>query len=53
MLVTENKYLDWIQNYRTKGTTVKEKGNSYYLYKRISQRVKGKSIRSQSIHISA
>ena len=28
--------------HRVKGTTVKKKGNSYYLYKRTSRRVKGK-----------
>ena len=32
----ENKtvYPEWVQNYRTKGTTVKKIGSSYYLYKR-------------------
>ena len=40
----ENKtvYPEWVQNYRTKGTTVKKIGNSYYLYKRTSRRVPGK-----------
>lgn len=42
MPVTEKKYPDWVQKYRIKGTTVKKKGNSYYLYKRTSRRVKGK-----------
>ena len=42
MPVTEKKYPDWVQSYRTKGTTVKKKGGSYYLYKRTSHRVKGK-----------
>ena len=42
MPVTEKKYPDWVQSYRTKGTTVKKKGDSYYLYKRTSRRVKGK-----------
>ncbi len=42
MPVTEKKYPDWVQKYRTKGTTVKKKGDSYYLYKRTSRRVKGK-----------
>lgn len=42
MPVTEKKYPDWVQRYRTKGTTVKKKGNAYYLYKRTSRRVKGK-----------
>ena len=40
----ENKtvYPEWVQNYRTKGTTVKKIGSSYYLYKRNSRRVTGK-----------
>jgi len=42
MPVTEKKYPDWVQKYRIKGTTVKKKGNSYYLYKSTSRRVKGK-----------
>lgn len=42
MPVTEKKYPDWVQKHRTKGTTVKKKGNAYYLYKRTSRRVKGK-----------
>ena len=42
MPVTEKKYPDWVQKYRAKGTTVKKKGDSYYLYKRTSRRVKGK-----------
>ena len=42
MPVTEKKYPDWVQSYRTKRTTVKKKGGSYYLYKRTSHRVKGK-----------
>ena len=42
MPVTEKKYPDWVQKYRIKGTTVKKKGDSYYLYKRTSRRVKGK-----------
>ena len=42
MPVTGKKYPDWVQKYRTKGTTVKKKGDSYYLYKRTSRRVKGK-----------
>lgn len=53
MPVTEKKYPDWVQSYRTKGTTVKKKGGYYYLYKRTSHRVKGKSTHSQSILISA
>jgi len=39
---TEKKYPDWVQNQRRKGTTVKEKGGKYYLYKRTSHRVEGK-----------
>lgn len=35
-------YPDWVQEYRTKGTTVKKKGDAYYLYKRTSRRVPGK-----------
>lgn len=42
MPVTEKKYPEWVQKYRTRGTTVKKKGDSYYLYKRTSRRVKGK-----------
>ncbi len=42
MPVTEKRYPDWVQQYRTKGTTVKKKGDSYYLYKRTSRRVPGK-----------
>lgn len=42
MPVTEKKYPDWVQKYRTRGTTVKKKGDAYYLYKRTSRRVKGK-----------
>ena len=39
---TEKKYPDWVQKHRAKGTTVKKKGDSYYLYKRTSRCVKGK-----------
>lgn len=35
-------YPDWVQEYRTKGTTVKKRGDAYYLYKRTSKRVPGK-----------
>ena len=42
MPVTEKRYPDWVQRYRIKGTTVKKKGDVYYLYKRTSRRVKGK-----------
>ncbi len=39
---TEKVYPDWVQEYRIKGTTVKKKGEIYYLYKRTSRRVPGK-----------
>lgn len=39
---TGKKYPDWVQEYRTQGTTVKKKGEKYYLYKRTSRRVPGK-----------
>ena len=42
MPVTEKIYPDWVQAYRARGTTVKKKGDSYYLYKRTSKRVPGK-----------
>lgn len=42
MPVTEKKYPDWVQQHRTRGTTVKKKGDAYYLYKRTSKRVPGK-----------
>ena len=42
MPVTEKKYPDWVQEKRTRGTTVKKKGDTYYLYKRTSRRVPGK-----------
>lgn len=42
MPVTEKRYPDWVQKYRTKGKTVKKKGDAYYLYKRTSKRVPGK-----------
>lgn len=42
MPVTEKTYPDWVQAYRTRGTTVKKKGDAYYLYKRTSKRVAGK-----------
>lgn len=42
MPVTEKKYPDWVQRYRTRGKTVKKKGDAYYLYKRTSRRVPGK-----------
>lgn len=39
---TAKVYPDWVQKFRTKGTTVKKKGDAYYLYKRTSKRVPGK-----------
>lgn len=42
MQAKEKVYPEWVQAYRTKGNTVKKKGDSYYLYKRTSKRVKGK-----------
>ena len=42
MPVTEKTYPDWVQAYRVRGTTIKKKGDSYYLYKRTSKRVPGK-----------
>lgn len=39
---TEKKYPEWVQKQRRAGTTVKEKGGKYYLYKRTSRRVEGK-----------
>lgn len=39
---TEIVYPEWVQEHRTKGTTVKKVGNNYYLYKRTSKRVPGK-----------
>ena len=35
-------YPEWVQNYRTRGKTVKKIGNTYYLYQRTSKRVPGK-----------
>jgi hypothetical protein len=42
MPVTEKKYPEWVQQYRERGTTIKKRGDSYYLYKRTSRRVPGK-----------
>lgn len=42
MPTTEKIYPEWVQTYRTRGTTVKKKGDAYYLYKRTSRRVPGK-----------
>lgn len=42
MPVTQKTYPEWVQKFRTKGTTIKKKGDSYYLYSRTSKRVPGK-----------
>ena len=42
MPVTKKTYPEWVQQYREQGTTIKKKGDSYYLYKRTSRRVPGK-----------
>lgn len=42
MARTEKVYPEWVQKQRIKGTTVKKKGDAYYLYKRTSKRVPGK-----------
>ncbi len=42
MPVTQKTYPEWVQKYRTKGKTVKKKGDAYYLYSRTSKRVPGK-----------
>lgn len=42
MPVTEKVYPEWVQAQRKRGTTVKKKGDTYYLYKRTSKRVLGK-----------
>lgn len=39
---TDKVYPEWVQKYRERGTTIKKKGDSYYLYKRTSKRVPGK-----------
>ena len=35
-------YPNWVQQFRTRGTTIKKKDDNYYLYKRTSKRVSGK-----------
>ncbi len=35
-------YPDWVNSYKTKGTSIKKVGNNYYLYKTTSHRVPGK-----------
>ena len=42
MPVTAKTYPEWVQKYRTRGMTVKKKGDAYYLYKRTSKRIPGK-----------
>ncbi len=42
MPITQKIYPEWVQKQRTKGTTVKKKGDTYYLYMRTSKRVPGK-----------
>ncbi len=42
MTITKRVYPEWVQKQRTRGTTVKKKGDTYYLYKRTSRRVPGK-----------
>ena len=42
MPVTQKTYPEWVQKYRTRGKTVKKKGDAYYLYSRTSKRVPGK-----------
>ena len=42
MPATEKTYPDWVQAFRTRGTTIKKKGDAYYLYRRTSKRVPGK-----------
>jgi hypothetical protein len=42
MPATQKTYPEWVQKYRVQGTTVKKKGDAYYLYKRTSKRIPGK-----------
>ncbi|MEG0470249.1 MAG: hypothetical protein RR562_10110 [Longicatena sp.] len=37
-----SRYPDWVNQYKTKGTSVKKVGDSYYLYSNTSKYVKGK-----------
>lgn len=39
---SETVYPEWVQQQRTRGTTIKKVGGTYYLYKRTSKRVPGK-----------
>ena len=50
MPVTEKKYPDWVQKYRITGTTVKKRGDSYYLYKRTSRRVKREKVSAAGLN---
>ena len=40
--MSKKVYPDWVQEQKTRGTTVKKVGNNYYLYKHSSKRVQGK-----------
>ena len=40
--MSKKVYPDWVQEQKTRGTTVKKVGNNYYLYKHSSKRVPGK-----------
>ena len=51
MPATEKVYPEWVQKYRTRGMTVKKKGESYYLYKRTSKRVPGKKYPQPVDHV--
>lgn len=42
MTATTKVYPEWVQAQRKRGTTVKKKGDTYYLYKRTSKRIPGK-----------
>jgi len=37
-----SNYPDWVNSYKTRGTSIKKVGNNYYLYKTTSHRVPGK-----------
>lgn len=37
-----SKYPDWVNQFKTKGTSIKKVGDSYYLYSNTSIYVKGK-----------
>jgi hypothetical protein len=40
------KYLDWVNVFKEKGTSVKKVGDEYYLYRSTSRRVTGEEIPS-------